>query len=212
MIPEKYIIAYQEFEKIELELASQWSGVEYAKRLAPYYETMVSHISTFPEEYILFADCGLPHYEMEFAEAVEPIRDELFRLAKENEIPENILFIPMVKIDDGTWHKIINIRVVKIIRQLFDETPGEDFETLRLYKGFHRRDRIHKWLNSQAGTNVVQEIIRSSGVKYKDLIKKRLNIFDKEFARQQMMWMSKFTWIHVELASAYRDWESNHLH
>ncbi len=54
MITEEYIKAYQDFAKIELELTSQYNGKEYAKRMAPYYNGMVDHISKNPKEYMIF--------------------------------------------------------------------------------------------------------------------------------------------------------------
>src|SRR5215471_16319100 len=81
MITEQYIRAYQDFVKVELSLTSQYNGQEYAKRMAPYYNGMCSHISQHPSDYLVFNDdCDVTYYEMQFVEAVEPIRKKLFGL------------------------------------------------------------------------------------------------------------------------------------
>jgi hypothetical protein len=142
MITEQYINAYGDFVKAELSLTSQYNGEEYAKRIAPYYQGMYNSISQNPNDYIPFnADCNVTYYEMEFVEAVEPIRERLLELAKQNGIPTEILFIPRVKIEQGFWASVINLNVIKIVRQLFDETSGEEFETLRLFKAFGRSSK-----------------------------------------------------------------------
>lgn len=207
MITEEYIKAYQDFAKIELELTSQYSGKEYAKRMTPYYNGMVDHISKNPDEYMIFKESGVPYYEMEFVEAVEPIRNELLKLANQNGIPSNILFIPRVKIKEGFWDSIININVIKIVRKLFDEATGTDFETLRQFKAFERYSSISKWIKSKNGRNFLFEFQVSEGIRSELLIKKRLYLFDKEFVRQQMMWMSEQIWIHIEVIKAFEKWE-----
>ncbi len=207
MITEEYIKAYQDFAKIELELTSQYNGKEYAKRMAPYYNGMVDHISKNPKEYMIFKESGVPYYEMEFVEAVEPIRNELVKLANQNGIPSNILFIPRVKIKEGFWDSIININVIKIVRKLFDEATGTDFETLRQFKAFERYSPISKWIKSKNGKNFLYEFQVSDGIRSELLIKKRLYLFDKEFVRQQMMWMSEQIWIHHEVINAFEKWE-----
>ena len=54
MVIEKYVKAYQDFVKTELALTEQYNGHEYAKRKAPYYQSMFAHISQNPDEYIIF--------------------------------------------------------------------------------------------------------------------------------------------------------------
>ena len=210
MITEQYIKAYQEFVKTELSLTSQYNGQEYARRIAPYYEGMYRHISNNYKDYIPFNDsCGVTYYEMEFVESVEPIRDRLLVLAKKNEIPTEILFIPRVKIEEGFWDSIINISVLKIVRQLFDEEEGEDYATLRQFKAFDRKSSINKWTTSKNGKNFLFEFQVSQGLRTESLIRKRLYLFDKEFVRQQMMWMSEKIWIHNEVISAFEKWEND---
>jgi len=207
MITEQYIKAYKDFVKVELSLTSQYNGQEYAKRIAPYYQSMYNHISQNPDDYIIFNhDCNVTYYEMEFVEAVEPIREKLFELAKQNEIPTEILFIPRVKIEEGFWGSIINSNVIKIVRQLFDEAPGEEFETLRLFRAFDRNSLIKKWVNSKNGKNFLFEFQVSQGIKSEFLIRKRLYLFDKEFVRQQMLRMSEKIWIHKEVITAFEKW------
>lgn len=210
MITEQYIKAYQNFIKVELSLTSQYNGQEYAKRIAPYYEGMYRHISLNPNDYIPFNDdCGVTYYEMEFVEAVEPIRELLFDLAKNNNIPTEILFIPRVKIEEGFWDSIINFNVIKIVRQLFDEATGEEFETLRLFKAFDRNSSINKWVKSKNGKNFLFEFQVSQGIRSEFLIRKRLYLFDKEFVRQQMLRMSEKIWIHKEVIAAFERWEND---
>jgi very-short-patch-repair endonuclease len=210
MITEQYIKAYKDFVKIELSLTSQYNGQEYVKRLAPYYQDMYNHISQNPEDYIIFNHyCNVTYYEMEFVEAVEPIREKLFDLAKQYGIPIQILFIPRVKIDEDFWGSIINLNVIKIVRQLFDEATGEEFETLRLFKAFDRNSLINKWVNSKSGKNFLFEFQVSQGIKSEFLIKKRLYLFDKEFVRQQMLRMSEKIWIHKEVIAAFGKWEND---
>lgn len=210
MITEQYIKAYKDFVKVELSLTTQYNGQEYAKRIAPYYQGMYDHISQNPDDYIVFNhDCNVTYYEMEFVEAVEPIREKLFELAKQNGIPTQILFIPRVKIYEGFWGSIINLNVIKIVRQLFDETSGKEFETLRLFKAFDRNSLINKWVNSKNGKNFLFEFQVSQGIKSEFLIRKRLYLFDKEFVRQQMLRMSEKIWIHKEVIAAFGQWEND---
>ncbi|TZF83916.1 hypothetical protein FW774_10695 [Pedobacter sp. BS3] len=209
-ITEQYIIAYREFVNVELALTAQHNGEEYAKRMAPYYEGMYKHISQNPSEYIVFNDdCDVTYYEMEFIEAVEPIRERLFELAKQNNIPTEILFIPRVKIKEGFWGSIINRKVIKIVRQLFDEEQGEEYATLRQFKAFDRSSPINKWTTSKNGKNFLYEFQVSQGIRAETLIRKRLYLFDKEFVRQQMMWMSEKIWLHNEVVTAYKKWEQD---
>ena len=72
---------------------------------------------------------------------------------KQNGIPTEILFIPRVKIEEGFWDIVINLNVIKIVRQLFDEATGEEFHTLRLFKAFDRNSSINKWVKSKNGKN-----------------------------------------------------------
>lgn len=196
-ITEQYIKAYREFVNVELSLTAKYNGEEYAKRMTPYYEGMYKHISQNPSEYIVFNDdSDVTYYEMEFVEAVEPIRERLLELAKQNNIPTEILFIPRVKIEEGFWDSIINRNVIKIVRQLFDEEQGEEYATLRQFKAFDRKSPINKWTTSKNGKNYLYEFQVSQGIRAETLIRKRLYLFDKEFVRQQMMWMSEMIWLH----------------
>ena len=111
---------------------------------------MYRHISNNYKDYIPFNDsCGVTYYEMEFVESVEPIRDRLLVLAKKNEIPTEILFIPRVKIEEGFWDSIINISVFKNCTTTFDEEEGDDYATLRQFKAFDRKSSINKWNTSK---------------------------------------------------------------
>lgn len=209
-ITEQYIRAYREFVNVELALTAQYNGEEYAKRMTPYYEGMYKHISQNPSEYIVFNDdCDVTYYEMEFVEAVEPIRERLFELAKQNNIPTEILFIPRVKIEEGFWDSIINRNVIKIVRQLFDEEQGEEYATLRQFKAFDRKSPINKWTTSKNGKNFLYEFQVSQGIRAETLIRKRLYLFDKEFVRQQMLRMSEKIWLHNEVITAYEKWEQD---
>lgn len=209
-ITKQYVKAYREFVTIELALTAQYNGEEYAKRMTPYYEGMYKHISQNPSEYIVFNDdCDVTYYEMEFVEAVEPIREKLLELAKQNSIPTEILFIPRVKIEEGFWDSIINRNVIKIVRQLFDEEQGEEYKMLRSFKAFDRKSAINKWTKSKNGKNFIFEFQVSQGIRAESLIRKRLYLFDKEFVRQQMMWMSEKIWIHNEVIEAYKKWEKD---
>jgi len=207
MISEQYIGAYSKFVTQELELISLHNGVEYAKRIAPYYHQMYAHIANNPHEYIIFTESSVTHFEMEIAESVEPIRNVLLPLAELNRVPSEVLFIPRVKISEGLWDSIINIHVTKLIRQLFDETSGEDFETLRLYKPFDRNGKIHRWTESTSGIYFLREYQKQTGIQSKSLIKKLLYLFDNEFVRQQKMWMSEKIWIHKDVILAYENRE-----
>jgi len=209
MITEKYVKAYNDFVKTEINLTVQYSGQEYAKRIAPYYQSMSAHIAQNTQDYIVFDESNVTYFEMEFVEAVEPIRDRLLELAEKQEIPTNILFIPRVKIEEGFWDSIINVNVVRIVRQLFDEEKGEDFETLRQFKAFERGSSIDRWTKSKNGKNFLFEFQISQGIRSEFLIKKRLYLFNKEFVRQQMMWMSRQIWIHIEVVQAYEMWEKD---
>lgn len=209
-ITEQYIKAYLEFVNVELALTAQYNGEEYAKRMTPYYEGMYKHISQNPNEYIVFNDdCDVTYYEMEFVEAVEPIRERLFELAKQNNIPTEILYIPRVKIEEGFWDSIINRNVIKIVRQLFDEEQDEEYATLRLFKAFDRKSPINKWTTSKNGKNFLYEFQVSQGIRAETLIRKRLYLFDKEFVRQQMLRMSEKIWLHNEVVTAYEKWEQD---
>lgn len=208
MIPEEYIRAYENFVSQELELIALHNGSEYAKRISPYYEKMYLNIANSPSDYMLFDDSPVEYFEMEFAESVEPIRNVLMSLAELNNVPSEILFIPRVKIAEGTWDSIINIHVTQLIRQLFDETSGDDFETLRLYKAFDRNGKVHRWTESTKGVAFLREYQKQNGIQSKTLIKKLLYLFDDEFVRQQKLWMSKKIWIHNDVIRAFEQWES----
>jgi hypothetical protein len=206
MISEEYVRAYENFVTQELELIAQHNGSEYAKRITPYYNKMYSNIANSPTNYMLFDESPVEYFEMEFAESVEPIRNVLMSLAEINNVPSEILFIPRVKLADGVWDSIINIQVVRLIRQLFDETVGEDFETLRLYKAFDRNGKIHRWTESTNGYSFFREYQKQTGIQSKTLVKKLLYLFDDEFVRQQKMWMSKKIWIHNDVIHAFEQW------
>ncbi len=210
MITEQYIKAYREFVNVELSLTAQYNGEEYAKRMTPYYEGMYKHISQNPSEYIVFNDdSDVTYYEMEFVEAVEPIRVRLLELARQINIPTEILFIPRVKIEEGFWDSIINRNVIKIVRQLFDEEQDEEYATLRQFKAFDRKSPINKWTTSKNGKNFLYEFQVSQGIRAETLIRKRLYLFDKEFVRQQMLRMSEKIWLHNEVITAYEKWEQD---
>lgn len=209
MITEKYVNAYQHFLKEELSLAQQYSGQEYARRIAPYYQGMIAHITENYNDYILFNESNVTYYELEFVETVEPIRDKLFELAKANDLPYFLLFIPRIKIEDGYWDRVINLRTAKIIRQLFDEGTGEDFETLKKFKAYDRNSQINRWIKSKNGKNFLFEFQVSEGIRPELIVKRRLYLFDKEFVRQQMQWMSEKIWIHKEVVIAFEKWEKD---
>ena len=95
----------------------------------------------------------------------------------------------------------------KIVRQLFDEATGEDFETLKQFKAFARKSPINKWIKSKNGKNFLFEFQVSQGIRSEFLIKKRLYLFDREFIRQQIMWMSEQIWIHNVVIDAFNKWE-----
>jgi len=208
MIPTEYIRAYENFVNQELELIALHNGIEYAKRISPYYQKMYLNISNSPNDYMLFDDSPVEYFEMEFAESVEPIRNELMSLAELNNIPSEILFIPRVKLAEGRWDSIINIHVTRMIRKLFDETSGEDFETLRLYKAFDRNGKVHRWTESTNGVAFLREYQKQNGVLSKTLVKKLLYLFDDEFVRQQKLWMSKKIWIHNDVVRAFEQWKN----
>jgi len=208
MISEEYIRAYESFVSQELELIALHNGSEYAKRISPYYNRMYQNIANSPSDYVLFDESPVEYFEMEFAESVEPIRNVLMSLAEINKVPSEILFIPRVKIAEGFWDSIINIHVIKLIRQLFDETSGEDFETLRSYKAFDRNGKIHRWTDSTKGISFLHECQKQRGIQSKTLVKKLLYLFDDEFVRQQKMWMSKKIWIHNDVIRAFEQREN----
>lgn len=210
MITKEYIEAYNNFVTRELSLISQYRGVDQAQSVAPYYKEMCRYISKNPDEFIIFnSACGVSFHEMEFAESVEPIRERLLELAKQNNISKEVLFIPKVKIGEGFWDRIINKNVIKIVRQLFDEETGEEYMTLRQYKSFDRTNPLNKWLKTKNGKNFLFEFQVSQGVRAEVLIRKRLHLFNREFIRQQMMWMSEKSWIHNEVIAAFQKWEQD---
>jgi hypothetical protein len=206
MIPENYIRVYENFVSKELEVIALHNGSEYAKRISSYYNKMYLNIANSPRDYMLFDDSPVEYFELEFAESVEPIRDVLMSLAELNNVPSEILFIPRVKIAEGRWDSIINIHVTKLIRQLFDETAGEDFETLRLYKAFDRYGKVHGWTESASGISFLRDYQKQKGIPSKTMIKKLLYLFDDEFVRQQKLWMSKKIWIHNDVILAFEQW------
>lgn len=210
MIQEKYFKAYNSFIDEELKLSVRYNGFEYTKRLRPYYRKMREYIQTHKSEFILFKDSKVKHYEMEFVESVDKIRNKLLNLAELNNIPKEILFIPRARIEEEEkWEKIINIKVEKLIRLVFDKSNEPDFETLRLYNAYERNSPIARWTARKNGKNFLFEFQVSEGIRSEFLIKKRLYLFDNEFVRQQMMWMSQMVWIHKEVEKAYQQWEAD---
>lgn len=209
MIDLKYFQAYNRFIDEEIKLSAQYNGFEYAKRISPYYKRMGEYIQNHKDEFILFKNSNVKYYELEFVETVEDIRDKLLVLAEQNNIPKEILFIPKVKIEEGVWEQIISTKVENLIRQLFDDTEEPEFETLRLYNAYERSSPIARWTSRKNGKNFLFEFQVSEGIRPELLIKKRLYLFDNEFIRQQMMWMSQMVWIHREVEKAYQQWESD---
>ncbi len=209
MISKEYIQAYKNFITKEINLTRTYKGDEYANRIAPYYLKMYQHISNNHLDYTVSKKSPVTYFEMEFAESVEPIRNVLLNLAKQSNIPTETLFVPRVKINNDLWDSIIHNDVSTLIRNLFDQTEGEDFETLRLYRAFERYSPIVKWTKSKNGKNFLYEFQVTQGIRSEFLIKKRLYLFDNEFVRQQMMWMSEQIWIHQEIISAFNKWEQD---
>ena len=209
MIDKEYVSAYKNFVNEEIKLSAQYKGTEYAKRIEPYYNKMYGLIESEQANFSIFKNSTVTYYEMEFAESVEPIREKVIELARLNNIPIEILFIPRVKINEDLWDQIIHCDTEKIIRKTFDETQQEDFETLRLYKGFDRYHSIIKWSKSKNGKNFLYEFQVSQGIRPESLIKKRLYLFNSEFVRQQMMWMSEKIWVHQVVIDAFEEWEKD---
>ncbi|MBW7871385.1 MAG: hypothetical protein H3C39_10015 [Flavobacteriia bacterium] len=205
-ITEKHIRAYKNYVAKELGLIEKYSGKEAAFKNAPYLMKMYLHIAEHPEEYRVYDDGpGVTYYELEFVESVWTIRIKLMELAEKNDIPQEVLFIPRISIE-GRYGQIINLRVIKIIRELFDKDEDDDFRKLRQYKAFHRSSKIAVWTeHSDEAVKLYTDLNKKFKVSKKDLIKKRLNLFDEEFARQQMMWMSEYIWIHNWVVEAYKN-------
>lgn len=209
MITEEYINSYRKFVEQEIQLTAQYNGNEYAKRIEPYYRKMYELISKDQSNYIIFKSSSVTYYEMEFAETVEPIREKILELAQKENIPIEILFIPRVKVNGNLWDQIIHKNVERIIRTTFDQTDEEDFKTLRLYEGLDRYHSIIKWSKSKNGKNFLYEFQVSQGIRSEFLIKKRLYLFNREFVRQQMMWMSEKIWVHQVVIEAFKKWEKD---
>lgn len=203
MVDKKYVNAYRDFVRMELELASVYSGKEYARRMTPFYERMLDHIEKNFQDYVVFDDSKVSWFEREVAEEVDPIRELVLSNAAKQGFPVEAIFIPRVKLEEKKWDRIVHVRVAEMIRSVYDEAPGADFEMLRNYRSFHNRTPIVKWIWSVEGMDVVTQIQRKNRCKIKFLIRNVLNLFDNEFVRQQLLWLSQETWIHHSVISAY---------
>ena len=186
-----------------------YPGVEKFKKPDGYYEKMYQYVSSNPQEFILFKDSGANHIEMEFAESVKKINDKLISSANENKIPREVLFIPRIKIADGQWESIIHIKVAELVRNIFDNEPDEEFQTLRLYKIIDRKSSIDKWIKTKNGKNFLFEFQVSEGIRQESLIRKRLYLFDRNFVYKQMMYMSNKIWVHKVVIEAFERWEND---
>ena len=209
MIPDNYIPALEKFTVEEVKIIKLYPGITKFYKPDGYYEKMYRYISTNPEQFILFKDSNVSFIEMEFAESVKTIKDKLYSLANENHIPNEVLFVPRIKIADGYWESIIHIKVAELVRNLFDNESDEDFQTLRLYKVIERKSSINKWTKTKNGKNFLFEFQVSEGVRQEALIKKRLYLFDRDFVYKQMMYMSTKIWMHIVVIEAFENWEKD---
>jgi hypothetical protein len=203
MIPEKYVTAYKNFVEEEISLNAKYNGEVYAAKLAPYYQKMIAHIEANVEEYVIFDKSSVKFWELEFAEYVVPIREKLLKLAVDQHIPMQTLFIPRVKIEGDKWDRVIFKGVVKLVRQVYDESDEDDFSILRRYLPTSRSSKLYFWTENIAGKKAIAAISNQTGLKSKELVVKQLKLFNNDFVKQQMQWMSREIWIHKELSAAY---------
>ena len=193
----------------EVAMIKQYPRIAKFYKPYGYYEKMYHYISTNPDQFILFKDSNVIAIEMEFAESVKKIKDKLYSLANKNHIPNEVIFVPRIKITTGYWESIIHIKVAELVRNLFDNESDEDFQTLRLYKVIERESPIDKWAKTKNGKNFLFEFQVSEGVRQEALIKKRLYLFDRNFVYKQIMYMSTKVWMHRVVIEAFANWEKD---
>lgn len=171
-----------------------------------YIEVFKEFVKEKPEDFIRFEESGVEFMELKFAEAIPEIKDRLYQLAIENNISQDIIFIPRTKIKEGFWDNIINIKVADLIRQIYDLAENDEFATMRQFKILDRGSPISRWLYTKFGKNFLYEYQISEGIRAETLVRKRLYLFNNEFVRQQMMWMSESIWIHKVVVEAFNKW------
>ena len=203
MISKEYIIAYKNFVILELELLAQYVGSEYSNRMANYYNAMYKYISAHQDEFMLFDKSAVKFYELEFAEAVEPIRNKLIALAQQKQIQMEILFLPRVKLPNGKWDRIISTKVVSLVRDLYDKDPSLEFETMRQYQSYPRVHKLVYWTVIEGGKKAIKELSAEKNLPSKNLVVKQLKLFDNEFVIQQKQWFSREIWVHRDLVNRY---------
>ena len=209
MIPDNYIQALKNFVIEEIKMVKTSPEIEKFKKPDGYYESMLRYVSLNPQKFILFKQSDINFIEVEFAESVKKIKDKLFFLANQNNIPHEVLFIPRIKITHGHWESIIHIKVAEFLRNIFDNEADEEFQTLRLYKIIERNSTLVKWTKTQNGKNFLFEFKVSEGIRSESLIKRRLYLFDRNFVYAQMQYASNKIWIHKVVIEAFQNWEKD---
>ena len=98
MLSETYLYALKNFTLEEVKLIKQYHGETKANKRAEHYSKMYSYVLSNAKDFIPLEDSNVNYIEMEFAERVEKIKEKLIALASENNIPDEIIFLPRVKI------------------------------------------------------------------------------------------------------------------
>jgi very-short-patch-repair endonuclease len=209
MISDNYLPALERFAIEETRMIKINPHVNKFYKPDGYYEKMYNFVSANPAEFIPFKESGVHFIEMEFAESVKVFKDKLISLAKEFEIPEEVLFIPTISIEVGKRESIIHVKVAELIRKIIDTDTDEEFQTLRLYKIVERKSAISKWIKTKNGKNFLFEFQISEGIREDVWVKNRLYLFDKSFVYEQMRCMSTKMWIHNVVIDAFERWEKD---